>query len=162
MNKEALQSFDKDRTKKLQRQSPASINAFNAMSRTFISIILFLIISRVSRTICIPTFSRLTSELTCESKTMSRVCAASSSSSHSLSDKGDVGTVRASAQQAYCQACFDRMERAIRNHYQQLVQQTTDEGLSMRWPRLELIKARDNLGKAEQKEVMALRELCGM
>jgi len=54
------------------------------------------------------------------------------------------------------------MERAIRNHYQQLVQQTTDEGLSMRWPRLELIKARDNLGKAEQKEVMALRELCGM
>lgn len=65
-------------------------------------------------------------------------------------------------QHAYCHACFDRMERVIRNEYQQLVQQITDEGLSMCWPRLELMKARDDLRKAEQKELMALRKSSGM
>jgi len=120
---------------------------------------------QIQRTISIQTSSRLTSELKAIANKMCRVCAASSSSSYSSSDVDGNETVRASgdaARQAYCQGCFNRMERAVRKHYEQLVQQTTDEGLSMCWPYGELIKARERLRKAEHKELMTLREMSGM
>jgi len=54
------------------------------------------------------------------------------------------------------------MEHSIHRNYQQLIQQTTDEGMLMCWSDLELRKARDGLKRAEGEEVRVLRGLCGL
>lgn len=63
------------------------------------------------------------------------------------------------ARPAYCQACFDRMVQAVRKTYDQLLQQTIDEGILVCWPKTELIKAKEALKVAEHKELMVLFQM---
>lgn len=73
---------------------------------------------------------------------------------------GTVGIAHA-AKPASCQACFTKLERDVRHTYERLIREVTSEGMLMGWPREEVVKAREDLKKAEGKEVGVLRGLFG-
>ena len=62
----------------------------------------------------------------------------------------------------YCRRCLALMERAVREQYEWLRTKTREEGLRLKWPGLELVRALDALGRAqEEEECGCLRGRCG-
>ena len=62
----------------------------------------------------------------------------------------------------YCRRCMERMEQAVREEYEILRARVREEGLRMKWPGLELVRALDALGRAEEEERRTLRDQCGL
>ena len=54
------------------------------------------------------------------------------------------------------------MDRAVREQYGFLRARTREEGLRCKWPGLELVRALDALGRAEEEERECLRGQCGV
>ena len=61
----------------------------------------------------------------------------------------------------YCRRCLRLMDRAVREQYASLRAKTREEGLRLQWPGLELVRALDALGRAEEEERGCLRGQCG-
>ena len=66
------------------------------------------------------------------------------------------------SKELYCHRCLGRMERAVREQYVSLRAKTREEGLRLKWPGLELVRALDALRRAEEEECGCLRGQCGV
>lgn len=66
------------------------------------------------------------------------------------------------SEEPYCRRCFRLMDRAVEEQYELLRAQIREEGLRLKWPGLELVKALDALRRAEEEELRTLREQCGV
>ena len=66
------------------------------------------------------------------------------------------------SEEPYCRRCFRLMDRAVEEQYERLRAQFREEGLRLKWPGLELVKALDALSRAEEEELRTLREQCGV
>ena len=66
------------------------------------------------------------------------------------------------SEEPYCRRCFRLMDQAVEEQYERLRAQFRDEGLRLKWPGLELVKALDALSRAEEEELRTLREQCGV
>lgn len=62
----------------------------------------------------------------------------------------------------YCGTCYNRMEQIIRDRYNQLIRDITDEGLAMRWPKHDIAKAQLRYQKTMKDEISALWEMSSL
>ncbi len=60
----------------------------------------------------------------------------------------------------FCQPCYDRIVLTIRNHYDQLIKETVNEGNVAEWSKGEVMRAENKLRRAWEGELEKLREEC--
>lgn len=63
-------------------------------------------------------------------------------------------------EEPYCRRCLGLMDQKVAEQYGRLKARVREEGLRLKWPGLELVKALDALDRAEEEERGSLREFC--